>query len=443
MEAMPKDIRLLKRAFWLTKLRWRAIAGLCGTTFLADSLFEISVQATAIYIVASFLVVYNTAVLGVLCHFKRKDGHISRPKTSKIINFQMSMDLLLLAVLLHFSGGIENPFVVYFIFHMIIASILLSVFESYLQATFASLLLILLALLEFNGTVNHYCLEGFIVSCNQGDIMYGLGIAFVISSTLYLVVYMTSSISSKLKSREDSLWEANLQLQQKDRIKDEYVARVTHDIKGHLAVVKMSLDVVSKDFVGKLNEQQTQLIKRADNRTGKLINFVQSLLKLTKMRLSNKINMEVFPLADTVDNAVSAARERAEDREIKLLVGPDNADQKIFGNQMSIEEVITNILLNAIKYTPSGGTVTLTTEKNDDVVTIEVTDTGIGIPEDELPKIFDEFYRASNARATERDGTGLGLSLAKQIIERHDGKIWATSRLGQGTAVSFTLPISK
>ena len=126
-----------------------------------------------------------------------------------------------------------------------------------------------------------------------------------------------------------------------------------------------------------------------------------------------------------------------------MLVAPDNADEKVYGNQISIEELTTNILLNGIKYTPAGGTVTLTTEKDAEFVTIEVSDTGIGVPEDELPKIFDEFYRASNARATERDGTGLGLSLAKQIIERHGGKIWARSHLGQGTTLSFTLPISK
>jgi signal transduction histidine kinase len=324
---------------------------------------------------------------------------------------------------------------------MIIASIILSVFERYMLATFSTMLLVFLAILEYNGIVDHHCLKGFLVHCHQADALFTFGTIAVISSTLYLVVFMTGSISIRLRKREEALWDANLQLNQKDRIKNEYVARVTHDIKGHLAVIKMSLDVAAQDSIGTLNVKQEDLITRANVRTTKLIAFVQSLLKLTKMRLSDEINMEEFDISETIANSTAVAREKAKDKKVELKISEIVADKMILGNPVSIEEITANLLFNAIKYTPSGGTVTLSVSENEGFLRVDIEDTGIGIPPEELPKVFDEFYRASNARLTERDGTGLGLSIAKQVIERHGGKIWAKSHLGQGSTFSYTLPM--
>lgn len=100
----------------------------------------------------------------------------------------------------------------------------------------------------------------------------------------------------------------------------------------------------------------------------------------------------------------------------------------------------TNLLLNAIKYTPEDGSIKVCTEDDGESVLVEISDTGIGIPPEELPKIFDEFYRATNAKKIEKDGTGLGLSIAKQIVVRHGGRIWAESNKNAGTTFRFTLP---
>ena len=110
------------------------------------------------------------------------------------------------------------------------------------------------------------------------------------------------------------------------------------------------------------------------------------------------------------------------------------------GHEFSIDEMITNLLFNAVKYTPENKTVHLEARGYDDHVQIDIADTGIGIPEDELANVFDEFFRASNARKSERDGTGLGLSIVKQIVERHAGKISVESRQGEGTKFTVTMP---
>ncbi len=441
MDPLPQDERLVRRAFWLIRLRWMAVLGLCITTFVADKVLSIGVCPTPIYIIAGGLALYNMIALLLLDRVKKNHVHDGFPRLTirKIINVQMSTDLLVLTLLFHFSGGIENPFVIYYVFHMIIASILLSVWESYLQATFASGLLFLLVLLEYRGIIPHHCLDGFVASDQHSYAPFVLGKAAVVSSALYLVVYMASSISTRLRNQEQGYWQANQLLEQKDRIKDEYVERVTHDIKGHLAAIKSSLDVVAKGFAGSLRPKQQEFIDRAVNRTGVLAAFVRQLLKLTQMRLSNNVQVEVFPLDVAIQSALEGARVRAADKQIRLESEIKGQFFGVSGDRLSVEEMMTNLVLNAIKYSPEGKSVKVRVVEDTEHISVWIKDDGIGIPEDELPRIFDEFYRASNARAVERDGTGLGLSIAKQIVESHGGHIRAQSRVGQGTTVEFTL----
>ncbi len=175
-------------------------------------------------------------------------------------------------------------------------------------------------------------------------------------------------------------------------------------------------------------------------RTRKLASFVKALLRLTQIRLSSNIEMEFFSLKNTISAALDTVGTKAQDKSIALKSNIDLAEDKVFGIPLSVEEAITNLLLNAVKYTPAGGTVEINVKENGDCALVEIIDTGIGIPEEELPKIFDEFYRAANAKKIEKDGTGLGLSIVKQIIERHSGKIWVESRENVGTKFSFILP---
>jgi len=438
MEQNNQITRLIGQAYWLIKLRWLAIAGVCAATFFAGNIAGVSVDDVPLYCIAAALALENIISLLLLRHIPG----INTVDTSirKIIHFQITTDLIALTILLHYSGGIENPIIVYFVFHMIIASVLLSVRESYLQATLASFLIIFLSVLEYKGIIPHHCLKGF-VTCNMPQgLTYILGHIFILVTTLYIVVYMASSISTQLRNQEEAYRQANIQLQQKDRIKDEYVLRVTHDIKGYLAAIHSCLSVLANGIAGALNEQQADFVGRAYDRTKKLTSFVRALLRLTEMRLSDKFEMAFFHLKKTVSAAVESVRTKAEEKNITVSSDIDSLTDKVFGNQFSIEETVTNLLLNCIKYTPENGTVQVRTKDNDETVLVEISDTGIGIPESEIDKVFDEFYRASNARKVERDGTGLGLSIAKQTIERHGGWIRAESREGAGTKISFTLP---
>jgi len=246
---------------------------------------------------------------------------------------------------------------------------------------------------------------------------------------------------AELEKQERALREANAQLRQKDRIKDEYVSRVTHDIKGHLAAIQNCLHVAGDPASSPLSEKQAEFLGRAMNRTKQLTDFVKELLNLTQMRLSGRFQVEAFSLPATLATALATVESKAQHKSIAVTSRIDASVGTIVGNEFSITEMITNLLFNAVKYTPEGGTVHLEAESDGDCVQIRVTDTGIGIPADELEHVFDEFFRAWNARKSERDGTGLGLSIVKQIVDRHAGELSVQSEEGRGSTFAVRLPI--
>lgn len=442
MEPLLQSTSLVQRAFWLVRLRWLAIATLGIAAFVAREVFKISLPAQKLNILVVALVVYNFLLYDLLKYLMWGGKSPSHKTISRMIIFQISADLFILTAILHFSGGIENTFFFYFVFHMVIASILLTPRQSYLQATLALLLFGSLIFLEYNGTIPHYKLTGFVSHELYGDRLFVFGTFFVFATTLYLVVYMTTSISALLRERQQDYERANQLLQQKDRLKNEYVLRLTHDIRGHLAAIESCLDIVNNRITGELNEKQADMIERALRRASKCMMFVNALLKLTRMKMGGALDLSLVPLKNIFFNTIASAENKAEAKSIDLEYRIDDSigEAEVYVEPVLIEEAISNLLLNAIKYTPQNGKVLLTADDQGDNILIQVSDTGIGVPNDEISRLFEEFYRASNARKIERDGTGLGLSIVKQVIERHGGKVWAQNNPDGGSTFSFTLP---
>ena len=442
MENLLKSTSLIGRAYWLIRLRWVAIVTLVTATFVAGNVMVVSLPASALYLISGLLLVYNLILYELLRYWTRGGKEPSSTRISGILTFQISADLFILAAILHFSGGIENPFSFFFVFHMIIASILRPRWQSYLEATLAVLLFGGLLLLESARVIPHYDLTGFAGHGLYNNNTFVLGFLFVFTITLYLVVYMTTSISEQLRLRQQELERANAQLEEKDQVKNEYVLRVTHDIKGHLAAIESCLEVVLNGMIGSLNEKQKDFVGRAHRRTAKCMAFVMALLKLTRMKLSGCLEVERFSLRQCVLSSLSSVQSRAREKSIALHHEIDPAVDEVLGEAVLIEETITNMLFNAVKYTPDGGRVGLAVKRDGRFVLVQIVDTGIGIPATALPHLFEEFYRAENARAVERDGTGLGLAFAKQVVERHGGRIWAENNPDGGSTFTFTLPNS-
>jgi len=436
---VPAHIFFLK---WFIRIRWIAVAVLIASDFIVSRFLNISVEEDKIYIIAGALFLLNIFHWYVLRRIKKDSGSNVIGRIKRNIHFQIITDLILLTLVIHYSGGIENPLILFYFFHLIIASSIFSTSLSYLYAAFALLLVFSLSFLECFSLIPHYPLEGFVNHELYKNVLYVSGAGFVFACTAIMVVWLSHMIINRSIKSEETYVKTNIELQNKDKLKNEYVLRVTHDIKGHVAAVMSCLEVVKSKITGSLNEVQEEFINRAYERAEFLSEFIKDLLNLTKKRLQRNVEFEDFNLPELISRVVAPIQILINDKGINFNIYVDSSISSLRGNPYAIEELFSNLLLNSVKYTPRGGHIELTIKKRMNYIIAEISDSGIGIPRDEIPRIFDEFYRASNVQRDIKSGTGLGLSIVKEIVDNHKGKIKVESEEGVWTKFTVMLPVN-
>jgi len=434
---VPVHIHFTK---WFIRIRWIAITILIVSSLVVRHLLNISIQEISIYILSVILLALNVLHRIILQRIKKEGSGKVIQKIKREIHFQIITDLIILTLILHYSGGIENPLILFYFFHLIIASSIFSTLQSYIYAVFTLILVASLALLECYSIIPHYSLEGYVSHDLYKNIMYVYGTGFVFACTSILVVFLSHMIISKSIKSEETYVKTNFELENKDKVKNEYVLRVTHDIKGHVAAILSCIEVMRSSATGPLNEVQEEFARRAYERTELLSGFVKNLLNLTKKRLNHDSEFEEFMLNDLISKVVDPVKELAKDKSIDFNIYVDKSIQTIIANPFTIEELYSNLLLNAVKYTSPQGHISLSVKNRHNNIVTEISDSGIGIPEEDLPKVFDEFYQGANVPRDIKTGSGLGLSIVKQIVENHKGKIWVSSELGVWTKFTFILP---
>ncbi|MCD6352786.1 MAG: HAMP domain-containing protein [Proteobacteria bacterium] len=234
---------------------------------------------------------------------------------------------------------------------------------------------------------------------------------------------------------------ANRSLKKYDNLRSRYVRIVAHELRAPLSNIASSLDILLKGYLGEITNQQTDMIKIAKKNASSLLDLINDLLNIGRAEQGEieKKMREVF-LEDIIKEAVDFVSSKAAEKNLSLQVDIfPSSPLKVNVDKKSIGHLLTNLIDNAVKYTPEGGTITVKVEEQGDEFLVNIIDTGIGIPEKDLPNVFDEFYRAGNAYNIDREGTGLGLSLAKKIVEIHGGEIGVTSKEGKGTTFYFSL----
>jgi two-component system NtrC family sensor kinase len=228
-------------------------------------------------------------------------------------------------------------------------------------------------------------------------------------------------------------------LKELDRLKSEFVAAVSHDLRSPLTTILGYVDLIER--AGPVTPQQKEFILRVQNSVGSITALIADLLDLGKIESGIDTHKEPMQIGLMIRSALESIRARSEDKRIQVKVTLQEELPQLFGNPIRLRQMISNLLDNAIKYTPEGGTVTLTCEREGDHILLRISDTGIGIPPSEEPYIFNKFFRATNAQNT--SGTGLGLSIVKSVVDFHGGRIWVDSTPGTGTTFTIVLPIPK
>ncbi|MGQ9777712.1 MAG: sensor histidine kinase [Thermodesulfobacteriota bacterium] len=230
-------------------------------------------------------------------------------------------------------------------------------------------------------------------------------------------------------------------LKELEKIRKDFVANVSHELRTPLTTIKGYAETL---LDGALKEevafQFVEVIKKHSDRLEKI---VKDLLILSKIE-SQEFQWEKEPIliSDLIYMALELMGDSFKKRNINIKINPISADLRVKGDFKYLEQALFNILDNAVKYGREGGTIIISAKKKDQrEVEISVADDGIGIPREDLPRIFERFYRVEKGRSRELGGTGLGLSIVKHIIHAHGGRVWAESTIGKGSTFFFTLPL--
>jgi signal transduction histidine kinase len=427
----------------------------------ARYVFNIGFQTLPVFIICAFLLAYN---LWMYLWNRRLAGEetelvIRRAQISGYI--QVLLDLAVLTVLLHYTGGITNPFIFVYVIHTTAASILLTRRRAYELTTIAVGMAGLLAFLEYSGIIGHVNLNGFVSDALYQQPNYVLSIIITLAVLTYTSTYITTAVAGELRQQHLKVDELRDQLMAEDKrelerfsgevanLKEErtrfvrLLSVVAHDLQAPLVAVQSCISYVLEGYAGETNDEQKDWLQRSSRRIDGLLVLITDLLDIPRIELGQlKQEMAEIPLNEVINHSLEGLDIVAKKKNLQLTVELPAQSPVIYGSSRRLQQVITNLTNNAINYT-NEGSINIKLTENADEIRVDVTDTGIGIPSKDLPRLFDEFCRGSNV---EVKGSGLGLSISKRIIIAHGGKIWAESPLledGRGSKFIFTIPKQK
>ncbi len=237
-----------------------------------------------------------------------------------------------------------------------------------------------------------------------------------------------------------------------ERIRRDFVANISHELRTPLASVKLMVETL-QTVIEEDPAAAPQFLIRIDTEIDGLTQLVRELLELSRIESGQiKLNFKSTDLRDIVEQAADRLKAQAARRGLSIVVAGRGSEES-FPNALAdpdrLMQVLINLIHNAIKFTPVGGAITLSVERyrgteaerSSNRLLVRVSDTGVGIPPDDVGRIFERFYKVDKARAGNETGTGLGLAIAKHIIQAQGGEIWAESQVGSGSCFSFTVPI--
>lgn len=249
--------------------------------------------------------------------------------------------------------------------------------------------------------------------------------------------------SSKLLVRRDmELTRANEKLKALDMQKSEFISIIAHQMRTPLSAIKWTLSMLLKSELGSLTVDQQSFLVKAEDNNAYMIALVEDMLFADKLESGkSELNKSDFYLGDVIEAALHDAMPKATQKNIKTNYEPCSRSAcTIVADKEKIRSVVQNLIDNAIAYTPAEGVVSVSAEEHEGEVLFQVRDSGIGIPKDKQPFIFNKFFRAPNATRLEANGSGLGLFIVKRIIEAHGGKVGFDSEEGKGTTFHVRIP---
>jgi signal transduction histidine kinase len=414
-------------ARWLVAIRWLACAAVLAAVFVGSTVLDALAAPLALYAILGAMVAYN-----LVFHFSQRDWGASQRNVERNIAVQILLDLIALTLLLYFADMPRNPFLFYFVFHMIIAGMYLRGLTPYFFAGLATVLVGAVMLLEYLGWIPPFPLHFRGESPDEWPLegTYLLWVFGAFASTVWMAVYFTTSIRRYVD-------QAHAEIRQKEKLLGigQLVAGIAHQIANPLDGLQNCLRHVGERLKDDPHlTDYVQMMADALERIERTAKRVQAFARPRGIAMQST---DVNAVVQSTLQFLGTAPERNIRVATELGTVPP-----IQGDPYTLQEVLFNLCTNAVAAMPEGGSLTLRTRalgrRDEDQmhgVAIEVIDTGVGIPRTHLERIFEPFF---TTRA-DRGGTGLGLGLCRMLISEMGGRIEVRSSLGRGTVFTIIL----
>ncbi len=266
---------------------------------------------------------------------------------------------------------------------------------------------------------------------------------WLVTSSIPAVIFLFGRGQFSVISRVEAMASA----EKFNQMKEEFLSVASHELRTPLSVITGFAEILVREKLGPLNDEQKRRVRKILMQGQRLNRIVDELLDLSRIR-SGKVEVrhEVFDLVPVLKACLDDHQVVCEQQKLKLIDAVPDILHDVSGDLERVTQITVNLLNNAIKYTGGGGTVTLSAveDKMAGEVRIEIRDTGIGIDPKEQPRVFEEFFRCSDANARKFSGSGLGLAIVKQLVEAQKGRVGLSSEgLGKGTVFYFTIPMAR
>jgi len=266
-------------------------------------------------------------------------------------------------------------------------------------------------------------LDGYILSAESGNII-------------------KVPLSGKIDQILERIISGKHQIQYIDDVKSEILANVSHELRTPLAIIKESVGVVCDKLIGEINDAQQHFLNISLRNVERLTNIINRLLEMSGIDKEDvKVNFHNVNLRLVMNNVYEEIKWKAEEKSVSIEYEIDDNVPEIISDGQKIKQILTNIMENAVKFSNHAGTIYFGAYRTSGYVEIYVKDTGEGIPEKEIPKIFDKFHQVKRTAGPGERGTGLGLSISKKLVEMLNGTVQVESKIGNGTTFVVSLPV--
>lgn len=419
----------------LIQLRWAAGFGILAGTAFARFILQIHLQTAPLILIGLVVLAYNS-LLFFVCHNQDR----TMKQAWRVAWGQIILDWMAMTALVHFTGGITSPALIYFVIHGALSGTILP--PRYTRALAALAIVIVggLAWLESSGILPYVPISEFELGHDlHENAAYIAAIMFFFGTTIITLSELVAHKAQRLRQRE-------AYIRQLYDARATFVHVATHELRAPLAAGLSLMYSIQEGYAGEFNEQQSAILARVTGRLEGLRTLIDDLLTLAASREATvaQAPLERVTVRPLLEKMIEREKPTIERKQLTLQTRLAQEESTILAGDVGLTIIFGNLLNNAVKYTPAGGTICVEYGLNraENQTQITFTDSGIGIPADDLPHIFGEFYRAKNAKSSSITGTGIGLSTVRTLVERYRGTINVQSEEGRGTTFRVIFPLA-